>query len=76
MGSPMYAHPPKELDTLSAKFTRIQTEYEQALLRGDAERIHRCQLQMRAITAERDALTKRLVKESPGAATGLLCAAG
>ena len=61
----MYAQPPKELETLSARLLRVQTEYQRALSRGDAERIDRCRLQIRALAAERDGLLQRLAKAAP-----------
>ena len=52
----MHAHFLKELDSLSMKLHRVQTEYERARFRGDADRIYQFRLQMSAIVAERDRL--------------------
>ncbi len=46
----------EDLDLLAIKLRRAQTDYERARSRGDAERVWRSQLQMNAITSERNHL--------------------
>jgi hypothetical protein len=57
MGQPMYAQVREGLDLLSAKLRRIQIHYEWARTRGDSDRINQFQMQLNAISTERDRLT-------------------
>jgi hypothetical protein len=56
----------EELDLLAIKLRRAETDYERARSRGDAERVWRSQLQMDAITSERDRLIKQLGTQMSG----------
>jgi len=56
----------EELDLLAIKLRRAETDYERARSRGDAERVWRSQLQMDAITSERDRLIRRLGAQMSG----------
>jgi hypothetical protein len=56
----MHAHARENLELLFRKLNRIQTDYEWARSRGDAERARRCRLQLEAITAERDRIIKNV----------------
>ena len=56
----------EELDLLAIKLRRAETDYERARSRGDAERIWRSQLQIDAITSERDRLIRQLGAQMSG----------
>jgi hypothetical protein len=56
----------EDLDLLAIKLRRAQTDYERARSRGDAERIWRSQMQMSAITSERDRLIRQLGEQMSG----------
>jgi len=60
IGAGMQAAVREELDLLAIKLRRAQTDHERARSRGDAERVWRSQMQMSAITSERDRLIKQL----------------
>jgi hypothetical protein len=49
----MHARALEDLDLLSTKLRRVQTDYERARSRGDVERIYQFRLQMNAIVAAR-----------------------
>jgi hypothetical protein len=49
----MHTRALEDLDLLSTKLRRVQTDYERARSRGDVERIYQFRLQMNAIVAER-----------------------
>jgi hypothetical protein len=53
----MHARALENLDLLSTKLRRAQTDYERARSRGDVERIYQFRLQMNAIVAERARLS-------------------
>jgi hypothetical protein len=55
----MNAQSREDLDLLSAKLRRIQVGYEWARSRGDPDRICQFRMQLNAIAAERDRLTRR-----------------
>ena len=50
----------EDLYLLSIRLRRAQVDHDRACFRGDAERIRRSQLQLDAITSERDRLIRRL----------------
>jgi hypothetical protein len=56
----------EELDLLAIKLRRAQTDHERARSRGDAERVWRSQIQMSAITSERDRLIRQLGEQISG----------
>jgi hypothetical protein len=58
----------EDLDLLAIKLRRAQTDYERARSRSDAERVWRSQMQMSAITSERDRLIRRLGEQMSGEA--------
>jgi hypothetical protein len=60
MGLQMHAHARENLELLFRKLNRIQTDYDWARARGDAERVSKCRLQLEAITAERDRIIKNV----------------
>jgi hypothetical protein len=55
---PMHARALEDLDLLSTKLRRVQTDYERARSRDDVERIDHFRLQMNAIVAERARLIR------------------
>ena len=58
----MHAHPQQALDFLSNRLQHVESDYEWARRRGDSERLLRCRMQIDAIVAEREQITKRLSK--------------
>ncbi len=56
----------EELDLLAIKLRQAETDYERARSRGDAERVWRSQMQMSAITSERDRLIRQLGAQMSG----------
>jgi hypothetical protein len=64
----MHPHAQRDFDLLSAKFCRVQADYERARSRGDVERIYQFRIQMGAITAERDRLMRHLSPLARGSA--------
>ena len=56
----MHAHVRENLEALFQKLNRVQTEYDWARARGDAERVSKCRLQLDAITVERDRIIKNV----------------
>ena len=66
IGAGMQAAVREELDLLAIKLRRAETDYERARSRGDAERVWRSQLQMDAITSERDRLIRQLGAQMSG----------
>ena len=56
------------LDLLAIKLRRVQTDYERARSRGDAERVSHSQMKMSAITSERDRLIRQLGEQVSGKA--------
>jgi hypothetical protein len=58
----------EDLDLLAIKLRRAQTDFERARSRGDAERVWRSQMQMSAITSERDRLIRQLGAQMSGKA--------
>lgn len=56
----MYARAREGLDSLSTRLWSLKKDYNWACSRGDAERARAFELQMQAITAERDRLIRRL----------------
>lgn len=59
MEPPMNAQAQEALDFLSRKLKRVQSRYEWARSRGDSESINQYQIQLDAITGERDRLSRR-----------------
>jgi len=55
-----------DLYLLSIKLRRAQADYDRARFRGDAERIRSSQIQLSAITSERDLLIRRLNEKMSG----------
>ena len=66
IGAGMQAAVREELDLLAIKLRRAQTDHERARSRGDAERVWRSQMQMSAITSERDRLIMQLSNKMSG----------
>jgi hypothetical protein len=56
----MPAHARDNLELLFRKLYRLQTDYEWARSRGDAERVSKCRLQLDAIIVERDRIIKNV----------------
>ena len=56
----------EQLDLLAIKLRRAQTDHERARARGDGERVWRSQMQMSAITSERDRLIRQLGEQLSG----------
>jgi len=61
----MDARAREDLDLLSVKLRRAQTDYEWACSRGDAERASQFQIKIKGITTERDRLTSHMSRNSP-----------
>lgn len=64
----MFGVAQEEFKRLSMRLRHVQTDYERARLRGDAERVQRARLQMRAITAEREQLIRHMSQSASGGA--------
>ena len=56
----------EELDLLAIKLHQAQTDYERARSRGDAERVWRSQMQISAISSERNRVIKKLGEQMSG----------
>ena len=55
----MYTLTRNNLELLSRKFYRVQSDYERARSRGDIERVKQFRIQLDAIIAERNRLARR-----------------
>ena len=66
----MYARAQEGLEVLSTRLWSIKKNYNWARSRGDAERAHQFELQMKAITTERERLIQHLSEKSLGALRG------
>jgi hypothetical protein len=62
----MQARAERDLDVLTTKLRRAQADYQRARSLGDSERICRFQIQINALTVERDRLIKYLLKAESG----------
>jgi hypothetical protein len=56
----MYARAREGLDLLSTRLWGLKKDYNWARSRGDSERVHLFELQMKAITEERERLIQHL----------------
>ena len=56
----MYVRSGHHLDALASKLRRAQADYQRARAMGDTERVCHFQIQINALTAERELLKKRL----------------
>jgi hypothetical protein len=62
----MFARPINDLDVMTIKLSRAQADYQRARSFNDAERVSRFQIQINALTVERDRLLKYLRKTGAG----------
>jgi hypothetical protein len=62
----MFARPINDLDVLTTKLSRAQADYQRARSLNDSERVSRFQIQINALTVERDRLLKYLRKTGAG----------
>ena len=63
----MYARAQEGLEILSTRLWSIKKNYNWARSRGDSERAYQFEIQIKAITAERDRLIRHLSEKSRGA---------
>ena len=62
----MFARPINDLDVMTIKLSRAQADYQRARSLNDSERVSRFQIQINALTVERDRLLKYLRKTGAG----------
>lgn len=61
----------EDLELLAIKLSRVQTDFERARSRGDADNVARSLLQVSAITSERDRIIRHLAEAVAGNAARL-----
>jgi hypothetical protein len=66
----MYALAQESLELLSTRLWNLKKNYNWARSRGDSERAHQFELQMKAITTERERLIQHLSEKSLNALRG------